>query len=149
MARTPAKNGKASEAMATTLMLPKTKTLTSLLDTKGTQLKRASNATGVYRQAVGTAKEKDHLDTWAWATASKMAEMQDDTLHVRYFHLLHYLEELGVTKRATAQEEMFSAGETGPKLGDEDDGDEHSTTKRIGRAARQVAEAAGATLASD
>lgn len=145
MARKPGTNGRSSTPMATTLIIPGKKVLDGLIET----LKRAASAIGVYRQKVGDAVEKDHLDKWAYGVASKMAEMEDDVLHVRYFHLMHYLEEMGVVKRATAQEEMFAGGETGPspKANGHADGDDKAT--RIGAAARDVVEKAGARLPGD
>lgn len=155
MARTPAKNGKASKPMATTLMLPPTKKLLDLADTKRIQKKKSDSAIGVYRQKLGEMTEKDHLDKAAWGIAVGLHEIEDEeTLHVRYFHLMHYLEELGVVKRATAQEEMFSAGEMNPKpngngADEEEEADDTSASKRVGAAAREVAEKAGARLHSD
>lgn len=151
MARTPAKNGKPSEPMATTLLLPPNKTLTDLIKTRGDAKKKQQSATGTIGNAVKAAVEDKHLDRKAWSIAGQLHDLDDEQLHVTYFHLLHYIEVLGVTKRATAQEEMFRAGETGPSPGgyDDEDGDETSAAKRIGTAARKVAEAAGATLPSD
>lgn len=158
MARKPGKNGKSSTPMATTLMLPDDNVLVGGRDGKGgleetqrVQIARARSATGVYRSKVKDAVEKSNLDAAAWADAIKYKNLDDETLHVRYFHFMHYLEVLGVTKRATAQEEMFAAGETGasPKTGADTDDAETTTSKRIGAAARKVAEEAGATMRQD
>lgn len=139
--------------MATTLMLPSDNVLVGedgkggLRETRRVQTARSKSAAGVYRTRVGTCVDKEHLDAQAWAIANRLADLDDETLHVRYFHLLHYIQILGVENRATAQEEMFAAGETGPspKTGGDAE-DETSTSKRIGAAARKVAEEAGATM---
>lgn len=159
MARSP-KNGKggATKVVATTLLLPADNVLIGGKDGKGgleetqrVQSARAKSAIGIYRNKVKAAVDNDHLENAAWADALKYKNLDDKTLHVRYFHLMHYLEVLGVVKRATAQEEMFDAGETGPapKTGDGDDDSEGNKVTRIGAAARKVAEQAGATLHGD
>lgn len=159
MARKPGKNGKSSTPMATTLMLPSDNVLVGengqggLAETRRIQTQRSKSAAGVYRTRVGTAVEKDHLDAQAWALANRLADLDDDTLHVRYFHLLHYMEILGVVKRATAQEELFAAGETGPepkakngKGADHEEDEDGDGAKHLGGAVREVAEKAGAKL---
>lgn len=151
MARKAGTSERSSTPMATTLVLPKGKDLAALADTKRIQGKKAASATGVYRQRLGEMVEKGQLDKKAWAIAVGLHEIEDEeTLHATYFHLLHYMDELGVTKRATAQEEMFDAGETGPgpnaKNGKGDHADDGEVPKHMGGAVREVAEKAGASL---
>lgn len=156
MARKAGKNGKSSTPMATTLLLPTNKVLvgetgkSGLAEVRRVQTQRSKSAAGVYRSRVKDAVEKDHLDARAWAIANRLADLDDESLHVCYFHLTHYLEVLGVVKRATAQEEMFAAGETGPRPAvDEEEVEEGRRPpvgERIGAAARRVAEQAGANL---
>lgn len=151
MARKAGTSERSSTPMATILVLPKGKDLAALADTKRIQGKKAASATGVYRQRLGEMVENGQLDKKAWAIAVGLHEIEDEeTLHATYFHLLHYMDELGVTKRATAQEEMFDGSETGPGpngkgKGHDDDGAGEGP-KHMGGAVRKVAETAGATL---
>lgn len=158
MARSPAKNGKQSVMQATSLIFP-SKTLLVGKDGKGgladlqrVQQQRAKSASGVYRSKVGDAVEEERLDAQAWAMALRLHNLDDKTLHVRFFHFMYYLEVLGIEKRATAQEEMFDAGDVAPKVKAngkghaKDDGKEPTS---IGTTAREVAEKAGARLHSD
>lgn len=148
MARKAGTNGRSSTLQATVLLLPPDSVIEALTETRRNSKKRAQSASGTLSDAINKAEEK-HLDRTAHALACKLDALDDEKLHVVYFHLMHYVEVLGVVKRATAQEEMFAAGETGqaPKNGKGDD--DESKVTRIGAAARKVAEQAGASLHDD
>jgi hypothetical protein len=99
-----------------------------------------------FSEKFAKAQEHDHVDRRAANIAFNLDSLSDEQLHVTYFHLMFYLDDLGITRRATKQEEMFSAGETGaktPKTPEFED-DEDGKVTRIGAAARKVAEQAGA-----
>lgn len=154
MARKAGTNGRSSTPQATTLIVPSKKVLVGasgeegLKKTRRIQTQKSRSAMGVYRNALKESQEKEHLDKRAWAIVNQLDDLSDEDLHVTYFHLMHYLDKMGVTKRATAQEEMFEGNETGPSPkanGRGKDEDDDKVT-RIGAAARKVAEDAGASL---
>lgn len=144
MARAP-KNGKSGQTatVATTLLMPEATVLPKLSKAKQAAKKQASAASGVFGDKFSKAQERDHVDRRAANIAFGLDGLDDKTLHVTYFHLLRYFDDLGIPARAQAQNEMFDAGDTGPGL--KDDGEDSNVT-RIGAAARKVAQAAGAEV---
>lgn len=142
MARKAGKNGKSSTPEATTLLLPGEKKLEDLLRLGRNTKKRAQSAAGEFGDAVGKAVENGHLDRKAFAIVRGLDALDDERLHVTYYHLLDYMEKLGVVKRATAQSEMFEGRKDG-EAGDAEEADDGKVTS-IGKAARKVAEQAGA-----
>lgn len=145
MARAP-KNGSSgpTKVVATTLLMPGEGVIPRLAKAKEAARKQASSASGVFSDKFSKAQEKDHVDRRAANIAFGLDALDDKTLHVTYFHLLRYMDDLGIPKRATQQNELFESGETGPGLKGDDEGDEQpDNVTSIGRAARRVAESAG------
>lgn len=154
MARTPAKNGKASKPMATTLLMPPSGVMEKLYKAKSDAKKQASSASGIFSDKFSKAQEEKHVDRRAANIAFGLAALDDKTLHITLYHLRFYLDDMGLDRRADQQSEMFEAGEVGPgpkngKDHDDEDGDDTSSARRVGAAARAVAEQAGARLPSD
>lgn len=145
MARSP-KNGKsgATEVVATTLILPTKKTIEDLAQEKRNSKKRMQAISGTLGQTIGKAVEEKHVDRKALSIACQLDALDEERLHVTYFHLLKYMDDLGIPTRAKAQEELFE--EHKPDDHKEDAGEGKMT--RIGAAARKVAEDAGAKLSS-
>lgn len=149
MAKAP-KNGKSgpTETVATTLLLPPTKTVQDLAKMRRNTKKRTQSLSGEFGTEVGKAVENKHLDRKAHAIACQLDAMDDQKLHVTYFHLLKYLDDLEIPKRAKAQEELFDEhkpkGEAGETAEEPGAGAADGNVRHIGSAARKVAEAAGA-----
>ena len=172
MARSPAKDGKASVTEATTLIFPKKSIWEDLAKTKRETKKRAQSQSGIYGAAVKDAVEKEHVDRKALAIVLKLEAMDDEDLHVTLHHIIDGLKKLGILMRAMAQEEMFDehkidpgdlGGDKPPRGGKKATaakpakgsrkhkgatGDDLSAAMggnvtQIGTAARRVAEAAG------
>lgn len=140
MARSP-KNGKGgpTETVATTLILPPETVIQKLARDKRNAKKRTQSINGELGQAIGKAVEEKHVDRKALSIAWQLDAMDEERLHVTYFHLLRYMDDLGIPKRAKAQEEMFE---------DHNDGEGDDKITHIGAAARKVAEKAGENIAS-
>lgn len=161
------KIGKVGGVHETTLMLTPKATLEELAKAKRDTKKRTQSMNGTLGEKIATAVESKHLDRKAFSMACQLEQMDDERLHVTYFNLLYYMEALGVEKRATAQEEMFEAGDV---RGDEPEGKitdakpkadkkangkkvaaadkEASNVTPIGKTARAVAEQAGSDFKS-
>lgn len=69
--------------------------------------KQGAEVTGQIGEMIAQAVEKKHLDRKAFGMARQLDAMSDDKLRVTYRHLLKYIDDLGVAKRATAQGDMF------------------------------------------
>lgn len=144
MARKPGTNGRSSTLMATTLLMPDASVMPKLSKAKQAAKKQASAASGVFGDKFSKAQEKDHVDRRAANIAFGLDALDDKTLHVTYFHMMRYLDDMGVTDRATKQGELFERG--GEETEEtEQTGDDGKVTP-IGKAARKVAEQAGADL---
>lgn len=136
---------------STTLLMPPDKTIKDLTKDRSDSKKRQQSIAGTIGKAIADAVGNKHLDRKAFGIACQLEAMDDERLHITYFHLLHYLEVNGVVKRATAQSELFEKADMGGEAGEEDeegDDDAAGTTDGVvnlheTRAARQVAEAAG------
>lgn len=139
MARKPGTNGRSSTPMATTLLMPPEGVMSKLSKAKQAAKKQSSAASGVFGDKFSKAQEKDHVDRRAANIAFGLDALDDKTLHVTYYHLIKYLDDMGIAQRATAQADFFENG-------DDEEGDDGKVTP-IGRAARKVAEAAGAETA--
>lgn len=137
------KASKVGSLLETTIIFPPKTVVEELAKAKRDTKKRTQSMNGTLGEKIGKAVEEKHLDRKAFSMACQLDAMDDERLHVTYHSLLKYCEDLGVTKRASAQEELFEAGGDEPegKLngGERDDG----KVTPIGKAARAVAEAAG------
>lgn len=132
----------------TILMTPKS-TLEDLIKEKRNAKKRTQSISGKLGEIIAKACEDKHLDRKAFSIAAQMDAMDDERLHLTYYNLLYYLDALGITKRATQQEEMFEPGEGAEPVGtfsDPAEGDGGAKTKNVTRfpaEGRRTAEAAG------
>lgn len=144
-------------AFSTTIIFPKNDVITDLAEAKRNAKKRSQSINGTLGEKIGAAVEDQHLDRKAFGLACQLEAMDDERLHVTFHSLLHYLDVMGVTKRATAQEEMFSPGETAEPIakivdakstkgaagkGKPKDGDNEANLAKIGKG-RAVKEKAG------
>lgn len=145
------KTHKVGGPLETTIIFPTKAIVLELAEAKRNTKKRTQSANGTLGEKIGKACEESHLDRKAFSLACQLDAMDDERLHITYHSLLKYCEDLGVTKRALAQEELFDPNATeeerGGARGDDDDdpksGRGGSTVTPIGGAARRVAEAAG------
>lgn len=140
MARKAGTNGKSSTPQATTLLMPDEGVIPKLSKAKRDARKQMRSAGAIFSDKFAKAQEEKHVDRRAANIAFNLDALDDKTLHVTYFHLLRYFDDLGIPARATAQSEAFEADETGPGVKDDD------KVTPIGRAARKVAEQAGADV---
>lgn len=122
----------------TTLLMPSTPTIKSLYRAKKSAKSRTSEISGEVGQQIAKAVEEKHVDRKALSIACQLADMPDERLVITYFHLLRYMDDLDIVKRAKAQNES--------ELFPEDEGETADDGKvtQIGSAARKVAERAGA-----
>lgn len=145
--------GDTSGPETTTLLMPPKSTLENLTKLRGDTRTAVQNKNGTYGKAVSQAAADKHLDRKAFSIAAGLRDMDDERLHITYFHLIKYLDDLGVVKRATAQGEMFESrgiedegeeaeGKAGDQGEDAED-DEDGNVVSLGTAARKVTETAG------
>lgn len=99
----------------TTIIFPHPDVVTDLAEAKRQTKKRTQSANGTLGEKIGKAVEEKHLDRKAFSMACQLDAMDDERLHITFHSLLKYCDDLGVTDRATAQEELFdSDGEAEP-----------------------------------
>jgi hypothetical protein len=148
--------GTVGGAFATTIIFPNPDIVTDLRDQKRNTKKRTTSMNGTLGEKIGTAVEEKHLDRAAFGMACKLDDMDDERLHITFHSLLKYCEDMGVTKRATAQEELFDGGGVEPEAKIVDakpakgaagkakpkDGDKEANLAKVGRG-RDVKEKAG------
>lgn len=133
-------------ALATTIIFPSDTVVQDLAKARRDTKKRTQSMNGTLGEKIAKAVENDHLDRKAYSIACQLEAMDDERLHVTFHSLLKYCDDLGVTKRATAQEELFDAGGDEPeaKVSDPKPKDDGKVTPiGSGKAARTVAESAG------
>lgn len=129
--------------LTTAIIFPPKSTVQDLAKLKRDTKKRTQSQNGKLGESIKTACEDKHLDRKAFSMACQLENLDDERLHVTYHSLIKYCEDLGVTKRAMAQEELFDGGTGGePEAKVSDKADDGKVTP-IGRAARKVAESAG------
>jgi len=166
----PKSGGTVGGAFATTIVFPPPDVVTDLAEAKRNTKKRTQSMNGTLGEKIGKAVEDKHLDRKAFSMACQLDAMDDERLHITFHSLLKYCEDLGVTKRATAQEELFDGtgaaaepegkivdvkpakpkkdaakdgnGEKPKPKKDGKDADNVTALSRVGRG-RQVAEKAG------
>ncbi len=111
------KTVKIGSTLETTIIFPKKAVLEELAEAFRQTKKRSRSIAGTYGEKIKDAVENEHLARASFATAMKFDAMDDEKLHIEYFNLMHAFEVLGITKRATAQEEMFVSGEMSEPVG--------------------------------
>jgi len=104
-------------SLQTTIIFPKKSVLEELAKAKRDTKKRTQSQNGKLGEQIASAVEDHHLDRKAFSIACQLEAMDDERLHITYHSLLKYCEDLGVTKRATAQEELFVEGEKEEPVG--------------------------------
>jgi hypothetical protein len=131
----------------TTIVFTPKSVLEELEKSKRNATKRTKSISGTVSEAIAAAAEDKHLDRQAFNDAYAYAQMDDVRLHLRFLNFLHYCEVLGVTKRATAQEELFSSDEVTEPVGtfrDADDTKSGKGPKLVASEGRATRETAGA-----
>jgi hypothetical protein len=143
------KSGTVGAALETTIIFPPKTLVEELAKAKRDTKKRTQSANGTLGEKIGAAVEDKHLDRKAFSIACQLDALDDERLHITYHSLLKYCEDLGVTKRATAQEELFdgTGADTEPeaKIVDKKGAakaDGEAALSKVGRG-RKVAESAG------
>lgn len=121
------------------LMMPGTDTVKKLAKARRDAQKQSQSIAGTIGEKIAKAVEEKHLDRKAFSMACQLANMDDERLAITLPHLMRYIDDLELVKRATKQAELFEQeseeAETGGK---------GSTVTPIGAAARKVAQQAGA-----
>lgn len=125
-----------------TMLMPTSKEVVNLARRCATAKKESQEISGTIGEAIAKAVESKHLDRKAFSIARQLAAMSDKKLSVTYYHLLRYMDDLGLQERADKQGEMFEEREAEEE--DEGEGADDGKVTPIGAAARKVAEAAGA-----
>lgn len=134
-------------AFKTTIIFTPKSVLDDLAKAKRNAKKRSQSINGTLGETIAKAVEEKHLDRKAFGLAMQLEALDDERLHLTFHNFLHYCEVLGVTKRATAQEEMFTAGETDEPVGtfrDADDPKPGKGPKLVASEGRATRESAGA-----
>lgn len=128
----------------TTIIFPPKTTVEELAKARRDTKKRTQSMSGTLGEKIGAAVENNHLDRKAFGIACQLDAMDDERLHVTWHSLLKYAADLGIIKRATAQEELFDPNATGDepeaKVGD---AKEPKTPARAATGPRLVPETAG------
>lgn len=137
------KSGTVGAALETTIIFPPKTLVEELAKAKRDTKKRTQSANGTLGEKIGAAVEDKHLDRKAFSMACQLDAMDDERLHITYHSMLKYCEDLGVTKRAMAQEELFDPNATDEPEGKISGGGATVHPIGAGGAARDVKQAAG------
>ena len=112
------KSSTVGAAQTTSILLTPKGKIEELAKLKRNTKKRVQSMNGTYGEEVKKLVEDHHLDRKAFGISMQLDALSDEALHMVYFNLLYYMDVLGITKRATAQEEMFDPSEqTGEVVG--------------------------------
>lgn len=145
-------------AVEIAVIFPTESVVKSLAKAKRSANQRSGAISGELGSAVKEAADKKHLDRKAFAIATSLDVLDDERLAITLPHLLHYIEVLGLDKRAAISPTMFEPKETGPSptpnkrkpAGDKKSGNgakagaaAGDNVTSIGKVARTVAEKAG------
>jgi hypothetical protein len=147
----------------TNLLIAKGSVIKEFCDNKEEAGRRVFKINDAFNKDATKKADKEHLHRKAANEAYRLKQMEDEELHAYLYHFLFYVKDLGLLERSKKQEELFAAGDVGPGLQpngqhqddnsgadqEEPDGDKTSAHSRLGAAARQVAEQAGARLHED
>lgn len=120
-----------------TLLMPNTKDVVDLARRCKALQKQGREASGAMGEKIAQAVEDKRLDRKAFSIARGLEAMSDERLSITYYHLLRYMDDLGLEKRASAQGQMFEQEEGTD--GEDPPGD----GKLRVVASRETAEAAG------
>ena len=99
----------AKAAAESTLLMPTTNDVVNLARRRKSAKKQQAELAGTIGEAIAQAVEKKHLDRKAFGIACQLDGMADEKLAVSYFHLLRYMDDLGIPERATKQGDMFDS----------------------------------------
>lgn len=100
------------EKLETTIIFPPKTLVEELAKARRDTKKRTQAANGTLGEKIGAAVEDKHLDRKGFSIACQLDALDDERLHITYHSLLKYCDDLGVTKRASAQEELFDPNAT-------------------------------------
>jgi hypothetical protein len=104
-------DGSVGTKIETIVIFPPASLVKSLEKDKRETKQRTQSMSGLLGEKIAKAVEEKHLDRKAFSMACQLNALDDQRLHITYMNLLKYCEDLGITKRATAQEELFDAEE--------------------------------------
>lgn len=94
------------ELETTIIFTPKT-VIEELAKARRDTKKRTQSMSGTLGEKIGKAVEENHLDRKAFSLACQLDSLDDERLHITWHNLLKYAADLGIVKRAAAQEELF------------------------------------------
>jgi hypothetical protein len=92
---------------ADTMLMPTTNDIVNLDRGKRSARKQVGEINDNFTKRFA---EKKHVDRRAFNIVANLNALSDEQLQITYFHLLRYMDDLEIPKRATAQEEMFEEG---------------------------------------
>lgn len=124
------------------VIFPKNKVITDLARLKESTKKRASAIAGEFGQAMQDAVENKHADRKAVSLALQLNALDDERLAITLPHLMHYIEVLGLDKRADVQPVMFETDKNG-RMQDPEESDKKGRGKKGGGRKKNVAVASG------
>lgn len=101
----------------TTIIFTQKGVLEELAKKRRDTKKQVQSKNGTLGKLINEAVEDNHLDRKAFSIACQLDAMDDERLHITWHSLLKYAEDLSIVKRATAQEELFEAGESDEPTG--------------------------------
>jgi hypothetical protein len=93
------------------MLMPTTNDVVNLARRRKSAKKQQSELAGTIGEAIAQAVEKKHLDRKAFSLACQLDGMSDEKLSISYYHLLRYIDDLGIPERASAQANMFEEAE--------------------------------------
>jgi hypothetical protein len=118
------KNGAGSKADKVkpqdVMLMPPTNDVINLARRRKSAKKQQAELSGTIGEAIAQAVEKKHLDRKAFGLACQLDSLSDEKLAISYYHLLRYIDDLGIPERASAQGNMFE--EDAGKADETDDG---------------------------
>lgn len=125
------------------MIMPTDAVIRKLAKEKRSAKARVGEINSEVGNSIAKAVKDKHVDRKALSIACQLDNLDDERLHVTYFHLLKYIEDLGVKKRAEGHEkEVFGFAKQDDGETDEQESSDGKVTP-IGSAARRVAERAG------
>lgn len=128
----------------TTLAMPSSNEVTNASKRIKGARKQAKEISGTGGDYMRKFCDEKNGDRPAMNMAIKLDGMSDAKLHVTYHHLMKYMDDLGITKRATAQGRLPVETQQGDNDAPEGDADGAQGGFKVLEGGRQVAEAAGA-----
>lgn len=118
------------------ILIPATNDVVNLARRFKTSKKQMSEIAGSLGEMVANAVEKKHLDRKAFSIVRALDSLSDERLAITLPHLMRYIDDLDLRKRATIQGDFYGSGSEG-----------ETNVSRL-RSPRRTSESAGQELES-